>query len=197
MDVAHLILEYVRVLLSAPPVIAVVVGSAIIGYRAQIGRLMDRIKRAKGWGVEIDATQQERADATITAKDEPPPVPTSDVSLPQGIPLTPEQTEQIVHLIQSERANAALWEYRYLNLFLVRSTQIILDWFYELQRPVGIREFDTIWNPLIPDVNQRNTILVVLENQHLIQRTGDLIQITPKGREYRHWRGALPPLLTA
>lgn len=90
-----------------------------------------------------------------------------------------------------------LWEYRYLNYFLVRKTQLVLDWLTNFNQPVTANLYDSVWIPSIHNANERQIILNVLQAHHLIQidQLG-LIGLTAKGREYIEWRGALPGLTT-
>lgn len=94
----------------------------------------------------------------------------------------------------AERARAYFWEYRYLHYFLVLGTQRVLDWLASLPAPTTVGAFDTFWQPLIPSAEQRRTILSVLESHNLIFFRGELIEVSPKGREYIQWRGPLPNL---
>ncbi len=145
MALAQLILEYLKVFLSAPPMAAAVVLVFTVLFRREIASLISRIARIKlPGGSEVFTSQQEKAQEEIASKQEAPPLPaSSSVELPKNITLTPEQAQQVVQLVQSERANATLWEYRYLNFYLARSTQIVLDWLGTLQQPISIRLLDS------------------------------------------------------
>lgn len=89
---------------------------------------------------------------------------------------------------------ARLWEYRYLNLYLVRGTQLVLDWFATLASPMSPELYDTFLTPWVPDVREREAIRHALETHHLVGRTEGGLVITSKGRDYRNWRGPLLPL---
>ena len=83
-------------------------------------------------------------------------------------------------------ATTYLWEYRYLNYFFVRGTQEVLDWLIGLVQSTTYAHFDSIWLPIIPSANERQSIINALQAHHLIQcddETG-LIQVNPKGHEY-------------
>jgi hypothetical protein len=47
--------------------------------------------------------------------------------------------------------------------------------------------YDAYFATQIPDVEQRQTILSVLKSRHLISQEGELLAITPRGREYIEW----------
>lgn len=191
MSRAQIVLEYVRVILAWPAVVAIVALTFVVLFRAQIGDLIGRIFKIKFPGGELFASQQQKSKEEIAPKTVPPDVPPAE--LPQDITLTPDQRQQMVQVLQSERANAALWEYRYLNYYLARSTQTVLDWFATLPQPIGLNLVDSHLQTFIPSAGERGAILTALQNHHLIQRTGDLLAITPKGREYLQWRGPLLP----
>ena len=82
----------------------------------------------------------------------------------------------------------------YLNYFLVPQTQRVLDWLPFLSVRTTISMFDSFWMPIIPEANERKAIINALQSHHLIMLTGELIEVTPKGKEYIKWRGpALAP----
>ena len=191
MGIAELVLEYLKVILSGPVLGTAVAVAFLTLFRSEISRLIDRIKTIKGpGGVHLELQQKKDLEKIPGQKD---PIETAEVELPKSIEITPEQANKVVQLLKSEKANAYLWEYRYLNYYLVRSTQLVLDW-VGTQQTVSLRFLDSYLQPSIPDVNERNAILEALKNHHLITVVGDVVQITPKGREYLQWRGPLPPI---
>lgn len=116
----------------------------------------------------------------------------ADSELPEGVNVSEEDARRLRQTMQSERARAHLWEYRYLNYFLVLNSQRVLDWLAGLPDPPTFTMYDAWWQQVIPSAEQRRTIIQVLEEHNLIVMKGDLIEITPKGREYIEWRGPLP-----
>ncbi len=88
-------------------------------------------------------------------------------------------------------------QYRYLNLFLARGTQHVLDWFAASNPRATASLFNAVWLPIIPNPNERVAILTALQAHHLITIENDLVLVTPKGREYLQWRGPLPNAATA
>ena len=89
-------------------------------------------------------------------------------------------------------ARAALWEYRYLNYFLARGTQRVLDWLNALGVQTTATMFDSFWLPFIPNAQERQAIITALQAHSLIAMNGQVIEVTPKGKEYLTWRGPLP-----
>jgi len=194
MEIANLILEYLKVLLTWPVLLASVALVFMSQFREDLKSLILRIAKIKfPGGAEVSTPQSSRLAAE---ENKPAPEP-NDQPLITGLPenLTPQQTSQVEELIRSHIATAYLWEYRYLNLFLARGTQMVLDWLIGLTHPVTDSYFDSTWLPLIPSASERQAIITALQAHHLIQHDpSGLITVTPKGREYQEWRGALPPL---
>jgi hypothetical protein len=90
------------------------------------------------------------------------------------------------------RTNAYIWEYRYLNYYLVYNTQRVLDWFYDLKEPILYSNFDALNINLISDPKERHAIISALLQHYLIEDKNNLLKITEKGREYVGFRGRMP-----
>lgn len=108
---------------------------------------------------------------------------------------TSEDIKSLKDALQSQNTISRLWEYRYLNYFLVRQTQTVLDWFSNIGIPtVSTEVFNAVMLNLIPDQVSRQAILDALKHHYLIQGEDNSLSITDKGREYIGWRGPLPPI---
>jgi len=111
-------------------------------------------------------------------------------------PETPMSTEQPAHgddnsvhtQAENWRSIAYIWEYRYLNYYLVHNTKKVLYWFSTREFPINYTSYNAYWMTRIPDIRQRETILNVLQNHYLILRDGDTYSISPKGLEYIQFR---------
>lgn len=195
MEIAKLLLEFIKVFLSTHIVISVLIIVFISKFHKEIAGLINRILSIKfPGGGELSMSQSEKISTELSTSNSPPPIPPAQNDLPQNLSLTPEQVRTIQEIIQSERANSYLWEYRYLNFFLARGTQHVLDWLTSLQQRPSIRLFDNIWGSIITNPAERQAILNALQQHHLITINDDLIEVTEKGREYIQWRGPMPPL---
>lgn len=191
---ANLALEYVKVFLSTPSVVGAIVLVVLLTFRRQIAALIDRIRRLNWPGGSATFGREQGKVEEAAAGGSPAgtlPPNTSPVQLPQHITLSPQQAQEIAQLIRSERANAALWEYRYLNFYLVRSTQAVLDWLATLPQPVSERLVDSHLQAFVPDANERAAISSALQRHHLVVAADGAIRVTDKGREYIQWRGPL------
>jgi len=198
MEIATLVLEYLKVLLSPQIVVGVVGLVFLFLFREDIKALILRVAKIRlPGGAEISTSQSERQ--IKEEKIEQKPLPAPETPLP-GLPsdLTPQQRLAIENILKAERATSYLWEYRYLNYFLVYGTQAVLDWLISLKQPTTYGHYDATWLPLIPSANERGAIINALQAHHLIQVKDGAIQVSPKGMEYQQWRGELPkaPLTT-
>ncbi len=191
MDTETLVLEYLKVILTTPTVIGVLGTIFLLLFKYELRSLINRIASLKIGSAELTAPQLP-PPADQTARGQlPNPAPPQ---LPPGVSVPPQETPLVEQALAAERARAYLWEYRYLNYFLVYATQRVLDWLASLPASTTVTAYDSYWQPLIPSGEQRRTILAALESHNLITFQSDLIEVTPKGREYLQFRGPLPTL---
>ena len=194
MEIAALVLEYLKVFLSAPVITGAVAVVAFFMFGEDIRGLLRRIAKIKlPGGGEFSTSQIEKSSEDIPARGEQPPIskPTPE-KLPENLTLSPDQQLAVKHVFEAERATARLWEYRYLNYFLARGSQRVLDWLAALTTRTTVTLFDAFWLPVIPRAEERRAIIQALQAHYLIAITGELIEVTPKGKEYLQWRGPLP-----
>lgn len=144
-------------------------------------------------GNEPSASQQQRsAEEGAVAKGATPDV---NLRLPDELKrLPPEQQTRLNEFAEAEQLRARLWEYRFLNYFLVPTTQRVLDALVAHGKRTTVSYVDAELIAVIHDPNERTAILAALLDHHLLQRSGEQIEVTEKGREYQKWRGPLPPL---
>ena len=191
MDFA-MIFEYLKVILTAPVMIVVAVLTFIVMFRADVKALMARIARVKFPGGEIETSQLEKLKEQLPAKGDVPEPIAKEGTQVAALPVPANGGNAAQEAFAAERSKAALWEYRYLNLFLARGTQHVMDWFAASDPRATVSLFNAVWLPIIPNPNERLAILTALEAHYLIAIENDLVQVTPKGREYLQWRGPLP-----
>jgi hypothetical protein len=199
MTIAALVLEYLKVLLSPQCVAGLVAIVFFSRFSADISALMRRVASIKlPGGAEFSAPQLARTAEDRASDKEPPALPAGTAPpLPEGIHLTPEQANAVAETLRAERAKAYLWEYRYLNHFLVPNTQRVLDWLAGLKERTTYGMYDAWWLPIIQNANERRAIINALQAHYLIIiGDGELMEVTPKGREYIEWRGSMasPPV---
>ena len=188
MSTAQIVLEYIRVVLSAPVMAATVAIMFLALFREDLKALFLRVAKLKfPGGVEISTMQSARIDTDVAARPQQiPAASTSNVQLPAQ--LTEQQREQVKSLLAAEQDTSRLWEYRYLNYFLVPHTQRVLDWLAQFPQQVAYSFYDAQWLPIVPDANERGAIITALQAHHLVQTDAQSILVTSKGRDYIQWR---------
>lgn len=188
-----IILEYLRIALSAQCVAGAIVVFFLVRFGSDIRALMLRIASIRfPGGTELSAQLNRTTEEAASPKTVPVIASGADPVLPEGISLTNEQERKVQDLIRTERQRAFLWEYRYLNYFLVSNTQRVLEWLAGLQDRTTIALYDSWWLPIVPSADERRAMISALEAHHLIQVQNEgLIDVTPKGREYLSWRRSL------
>ena len=193
LEIAKLVLEFFKVFLTAPVLFAIVVMTIFIMFADETRALIDRIAKIKlPGGGEVSTPQSNK----IKEEDDKP-LPQVEEQAITGLPadLSPQQNKAVEQIVKSHIANSYLWEYRYLNYFLLRGTQEALDWLVGLPQPTTYAHYDSFWLPLIQSANERQAIITALQMHHLIMHdSSDVISVTAKGLEYQEWRGKLPPL---
>jgi len=197
MEVAKLVLEYLRVVLSTQMVIGAVGATFLFLFKSEMSSLLSRIATIKWGSAEVSAPQLP-AETSPRKNEIPPPADDANqqtLTLPADANLSPDERLRLEQTFLAERARAHLWEYRYLNYFFVHNTQRILDWLASLPNAPTFTMYDAWWQSAIPSADQRRTIINVLESHNLVQFNSELIEVTPKGREYIQWRGSEVPAL--
>ena len=193
MDLAKLILEYLKAILSPQVIAGAVAFTFLCIFREDIKALFLRIAKIRlPGGTEVSTPQAAKSEEAPDDKPLPKPPPQDSVSLPLPDKLDKKELEEVRALFDAERARAYLWEYRYLNYFLALHTQQVLDWLASLPSRTSVMLFDTVWLPAIPSVEERRAIIDALQAHYLVQIENGLIEVSPKGREYIQWRGPLP-----
>ena len=177
---AQIILDYVKAILTPQVIAGAVAFTVIFLFRREMRDLLLRVATIKlPGGAEVSAHQSLRVEKGVTDDVEPKPLPD-------------DMNDAIRQAFEAERARASLWEYRYLNYFLVLPTQRVLDWLSKIQAPASFSLYDAVWIMAIPSVVERKAILQALSAHHLIQLENELVTITAKGREYIECRGQIP-----
>ena len=194
MEIAAIVLEYLKVVLAAPVLISGIFVFFVFYFKTDVRSLLNRIATIKlPGGTELTTSQLKNSEAEKGNKPKPKVNDYGDLGLPDDLPDNVK--EDILMLLKNQKSTSYLWEYRYLNLFFVRGTQIVLDWLVSLTERVTYSHYDTIWQPLIVSTDERGAIIRALESHSLVLiDSSGFIEVTEKGREYHKWRGELPPL---
>lgn len=191
----QIVLEYMKVFLSTQVIAGVLAIVFFKMFRDDIKALILRIAKIRlPGGGELSTPQLEKQEKDNLTEEKPSTEPAlNENNLP--VVINHNNQENIEALLKAEKSRSAYWEYRYLNHFLVNTTQRVLDWLISTKIssgvPVSYSLYDSLWLPIIPDPEQRQTIINVLRNHYLVSTENGLITVTPKGLEYAEWRGEL------
>lgn len=186
-----LVLEYLKVILTWPVAFLIVALTVIRVFREPIAFWLERLRIDYG-GATLSSSQQISTGTEQNIQE----LEIQDQPLDQAGPakqVTPVNKTDESELVQQWRANAYLWEYRYLNRYLVFHTQQFLDWLYDLNKPIALGVANSFWMLKIPLPEERQAVLNALRQHHLVELTGDQISVTEKGREYVTTRGKVAP----
>ncbi len=97
--------------------------------------------------------------------------------------------EKLETLLQLKDAQAAFWEFRYLDLHLVYNTKHVLVWFSRTNA-ITRAQFHSLWSaPFIQEYSERNAIIEALLSYQLVIEATGFISITDKGRRYIQYAG--------
>ena len=193
MEIANLVLEYFRVLLTFPVLTSVVAVIFIFTFTEDIKALLLRVATIKlPGGTEVSMPQSNVPDSEQELESTSETGQRFIEEIIDG--LNQEKQKEIGQLVSMYIGHAELWEFRYLNYFLVPQTQRVLDWFVRYTNSAYV-SYDAIWLPYIPSANDRQQIFNVLQAHRLVSydASSGMITITDKGRRYQQWRGELPP----
>lgn len=178
----QLLLEFLKIILSWPPLAALFGMILFFSFKNDVSALIGRIKAGRFLGAEFDISQK-----SLTERDpKPAPLAIESDDKPRssaGDGFDGDQT------LLAERAAARIWEYRFLNYFLAPHTQIALDWLISTPGPMSAYAFDSHWSSLISKAEERRAIVEALESHNLVDITGGTLRVTDKGREYAAWSG--------
>ena len=138
MEVHQIVLAYLEVLLSWPPLVGLLGTVVLVLFKKEVRSLIGRIARIRfPGGGEIALPRQ----APPTDTKDAPEVPEGDVELPPNV--SGAEADRLREAIRSERAATYPWEYRYLNRYLVRATQLVLDHIASSAGPIALRLLDS------------------------------------------------------
>jgi len=180
--------EVLRIV-SAP---AVMVLCMAVIFRASIREFLKNIVEVRVGEGGLTMRQQPTALANVA--DVVPPSP-ADATVP-GKALAPLSNDSDKQSLARQRADSAMvsaevWEYRYLNLFLVANTVKALGWLAELDQAITDTHFDNVLGTWGIRAEQRGNIFNALREHHLVSYSTRMIAITPKGRNYLSWRAGV------
>lgn len=201
--------EFLKVILSPHIVWGGILVFFAFRFKSNFSQLLkaitDRVKNVQGYkktkeGHELTFRKEQSSenDKILPNTSDNPPTGSPE-KIDESI-WSEDSTENITllrELVKPERAMRYLWKYRYLNYFFARHTQLVLDWFVGLESSPSYQLFDNFWFQLIPDKEERQTVIDVLSAHFLIQLTeGDIMRLPQKVENIMSGEGHFHKLVT-
>lgn len=184
-----IIMNYLKVLTSSQIIYGIVIIVIICVFKNSIHKLIERVAKIKlPGGSELETPQnveekpKEANNAEINVVEKP---------LPPGIHIGEEDLIKIKNLFNAEIQKGIIWEFRFLNYFLVPNTKKVLNWLNTYKGGMSKSLYHSLWLTFIQSADQRTTILDVLESHQLIKFSAELIEVTQKGKDFLNWHGPI------
>lgn len=179
-----LILQYITVFFSWPVVVLVIVIYFTQKFSDSISIWIRNLKVQYG---DATISSSQAIDSKVdSAEGDGLPQKQADAKDGKSQYLSTIQTTDVEVLkkqIVSWRENAYIWEYKYLNYYLVPNTKRVLHWLY-LFKTANFETYNNVFSSSIPEMEERNTILMVLQNHFLLVFKDGILEISEKGKEY-------------
>ena len=192
LEIARLALEFVKTVASWPVIGGAIASIVLLMFRDDLHYLIESIIEIKfpGGGLLLSQRRQNRK---LQRLDKAEIAASGNTQIAEiGTPTHSEEQPPPELLAATEER--LMWEFRYLNNYLVPATQLVLNWLASQTKPVTVSLFDAWLMPLILNPRERIAIIQALNSHHLIDidPKTTLIKVTPKGRRYLAFRGPYP-----
>ena len=90
--------------------------------------------------------------------------------------------------ILSAYKQSIYWKFSYLNIFYVLNTKYVLNWFSRFS-PQTRDSYHQYWQSWIPNIDERETILKVLELNKMLSIEDSIVKITTEGYAFLQFIG--------
>ncbi len=209
----ELLVDYLAIFFSWP-VAAVFIAILMVRiFRGEIGQWLQHLAIRRG---ETEVYSRQPSSSLDDTDEKPSPVEDSDsgprddlseptdrepskISAPIAGPSDEkvkidEEIARLKFALERQMKQSKLWEFSYLNLFLIDYTKKVLVWLSN-SGPTATGTYHSAWMKQIPSGNERNTVLGALTHHLLVEGKDGQISVTDKGKEYIDWAN-LPAMLT-
>jgi hypothetical protein len=201
MGINQIILEYLRVILSWPLLTFILLIIFLFKFANSIKVFLENLRSLKAGPFEF--SQQQKPPEEINKKIE-------DKLEESGITLTKEQLKQIEETFETlskEKQNkefqiskqgevirylaerAELYEFLYLNLYLVYNSKIALFWFVNPSTKDNFIYSFPLPPQIVNQTAEKEAIFTVLLSNGLIEQDGLLFKISEKGKRFLKFLG--------
>jgi uncharacterized integral membrane protein len=176
-------LDLAGILLGWPVVIGLLIAFLVTRFHAEIAEFIRehevRVQTRRGTTIETN-----RQQPSPEVSEEEIPAPSEDVEKTVQKTYSDQEINAVWELVAQQNDRAERWFFRYLDIFFVPLTKLVLWWFSQSTGPVTRKDYEAFWSKFISDPAQRDTIVDVLLANGLIQETFGVISVTDTGRRY-------------
>jgi hypothetical protein len=100
-----------------------------------------------------------------------------------------EHMRELEASLKLARDQARMWQFVFLNNYLVFHTHQVLDWLASFGGAVERSLLETAWLAQIPDPQERAAVVNALVTSGLATTEGPGVRVTDMGRDFLAWRG--------
>jgi len=201
MGINQIILEYLRIILSWPLLIFILLIIFLFKFANSIKVFLENLRLLKAGPFEF--SQQQEPPEEIEKKIE-------DKLEESGITLTKEQLKQIEETLETlsrEKENkesqifkqqevirywaerAELYEFLYLNLYLVYNSKLALRWFINPSTKDNFIYSFPLPPQIVNQITEKEAIFNALLSNGLIEQDGLVFKISEKGKRFLKFLG--------
>ena len=194
-----IIVKLLSVILSWPVAIITIVLVFVYKFRDSINYFLKNIGSMKlPGGVEIQSQTPSSSESEGSETDDTLKLTSQEQQylnkylkeLESAKTASEEERDVYKELYDQELYNAIVWKFKYLNMFFVPNTKLILLWF--AQNPFKNRNsYHTAWQTNIQSKEQREIILNVLKQNGMIKVSEGTINVTSEGYAFLEYIGFL------
>ncbi len=183
------IIDLIKIIFSWPVLITIIALIFINKFSESIKIFLENNRITKVAGVEMESKQEinERTDNIISGEESKTKKKQEEIDkLKIEIKEKTQNKANLEKLFNFQKEISEVNEFSYLALFFVETTKNVLKWFLDSKRGLITEvNFNSSWQVIIKDPNQRNIIFNTLINYQMIEGVhGGAYKITEKGEKF-------------
>jgi len=177
----EMILKYIIVFLSWPFIALVIIVFICSKFKGPISNWLVNLKVQYGDAIISSSQSVEPVRSGVLQETQSKPKDGPTLYLES---ISTNDSNELKRMIINWRENAYIWEYKYLNFFLVPHTKEVLYWLYNTTSS-RFETYNNIFSGKIPDLAERTAVIKALESHFMIKPIENgVLEISDKGKEY-------------
>lgn len=183
------IIDLIKIIFSWPVLITIITLIFIDKFSESIKIFLENNRIIKVAGVEMESKQEinEKTDNIISGEESKTKKKQEEIDkLKIEIKKKTQNKANLKKLFNFQKEISEVNEFSYLALFFIETTKNVLKWFLDSKRGLITEvNFNSSWQVIIKDPNQRNIIFNTLINYQMIDGVhGGAYKITEKGEKF-------------